>query len=72
VLINAEEVVAIFIRSTRFNQEAKRFAEESNVHINLIDGEDFISLWSEFYHKMNDDDKYSLPLHPIHFLGSNE
>jgi restriction system protein len=42
------------------------------VHIKLINGADLISMWQEFYPKMNDEDKNLLPLHPIYFLGSNE
>jgi restriction system protein len=71
-LINAGEEVGLFITSGRFTNEAERFAREANVHIKLIDGEELISLWQQFYEKMNDDDKYLLPLHPIYFLGSNE
>ena len=71
-LINSSEEVGMFITSGRFNNEAERFAREANVHIKLIDGEELISLWQQFYEKMNDDDKYLLPLHPIYFLGSTE
>lgn len=71
-LINAGEEVGLFVTSGRFSSEAERFAREANVHIKLIDGEELISLWQQFYGEMNDDDKYLLPLHPIYFLGSNE
>lgn len=71
-LINNGEEVGLFVTSGRFSNEAERFAREANVHIKLINGEELISLWQEFYNKMNDDDKNLLPLHPIYFLGSNE
>lgn len=71
-LVNGGEEVGMFVTSGKFSNEAERFAREANVHIKLIDGEEFISLWQEFYNEMNDDDKYLLPLHPIYFLGSNE
>lgn len=71
-LINNGEEVGLFVTSGRFSNEAERFAREANVHIKLINGEDLISLWQEFYSKMNDEDKNLLPLHPIYFLGSNE
>ena len=71
-LINGGEEVGMFITSGRFSNEAERFAREANVHIKLINGEELISLWQQFYEKMNDDDKYLLPLHPIYFLGSIE
>lgn len=71
-LINSGEEVGLFVTSGRFSNEAERFAREANVHIKLINGEDLISLWQEFYNKMNDEEKNLLPLHPIYFLGSNE
>lgn len=71
-LINSGEEVGLFVTSGRFSNEAERFAREANVHIKLINGEDLISLWQEFYEKMNDEGKNLLPLHPIYFLGSNE
>lgn len=71
-LVNAGEEVGLFVTSGRFSSESERFARESNVHIKLIDGEELISLWQQFYSKMNDEDKNMLPLHPIYFLGSNE
>ncbi|MBS1509558.1 MAG: restriction endonuclease [Bacteroidetes bacterium] len=71
-LINSGEEVGLFVTSGRFSNEAERFAREANVHIKLINGEELIGLWQEFYDKMNDEDKNLLPLHPIYFLGSNE
>jgi len=71
-LINSGEEVGLFVTSGRFSNEAERFAREANVHIKLINGEDFISLWQEFYNKMPDEDKTLLPLQSIYFLGSNE
>lgn len=71
-LINSGEEVGLFVTSGRFSNEAERFAREANVHIKLINGEELINLWQEFYEKMSDEDKNLLPLHPIYFLGSNE
>jgi restriction system protein len=71
-LINNGEEVGLFVTSGRFSNEAERFAREANVHIKLINGEEFISLWQDFYNEMSDEDKNLLPLHPIYFLGSNE
>jgi restriction system protein len=71
-LINSGEEVGLFVTSGRFSNEAERFAREANVHIKLINGEDFISLWQEFYNKMPDEDKSLLPLQYVYFLGSNE
>jgi restriction system protein len=71
-LINGGEEVGLFVTSGRFSNEAERFAREANVHIKLIDGEELIDLWQEFYNEMSDEDKNLLPLHPIYFLGSNK
>ncbi len=45
---------------------------ERMVHIRLLDLNDFVALWQEFYTKLNDEEKNLLPLHSIYFLGSNE
>ncbi len=71
-LINSGEEVGLFVTSGRFSNEAERFAREANVHIKLINGEDFISLWQEFYNQMPDEDKSLLPLQSIYFFVSNE
>ena len=71
-IINSGEEAGLFITSGRFSSEAARFARDANVHIKLINGEEFISLWQEFYSKMPDEDKSLLPLQSIYFLGSNE
>ncbi len=69
-LLNTGEEVGLFVTSGRFSNEAERFAREANIHVKLINGEEFIALWQEFYSKLPDEDKNLLPLHPIYFLGS--
>jgi restriction system protein len=71
-LVNSGDEVGLFVTSGRFSNEAERFAREANVHIKLIDGDELIALWQEFYNEMDDDDKYLLPLHKVYFLGSTE
>ena len=71
-LINHGEEVGLVVTSGRFTNEAERFAREANVHIKLINGEELISLWQEYYSKMPDEDKSLLPLQAIYFLGGNE
>ncbi len=71
-VINHGEEVGLFVTSGRFSSEAERFAREANVHIKLIDGEELISLWQQYYSKMPDEDKILLPLQAIYFLGGNE
>ena len=61
--------VGIFVTSGTFSRPARKEARESREHIELIDFERFISLWQEYYSKMNDEQKSYLPLYPIYFLG---
>ena len=71
-IISREGEVGLFVTSGRFTSEAEFFARAADVHIRLIDLNDFVALWQEFYKKLDDEDKNLLPLHPIYFLGSNE
>ena len=64
--------VGIFVTSGQFSKPAIKEARNSREHIELIDFERFISLWTEYYSKMTDDQKNMLPLHPVYFLGTNE
>lgn len=64
--------VGIFVTSGSFSKPAMKEARESREHIELIDFERFLSLWIEYYAELTDEQKNMLPLHPIHFLGSNE
>ncbi len=64
--------IALFVTSGSFSLDAKSTATSSREFIRLIDGEDFIAMWKEYYPKMNDDDKNMLPLKQISFLGGNE
>jgi restriction system protein len=71
-LLNKDGDVGLFVTSGNFTAEAQRSARESHRHIKLIDIDDFIALWVEFYSLLTDEDKNLLPLHPICFLGSND
>ncbi|MBK9246782.1 MAG: restriction endonuclease [Ignavibacteria bacterium] len=71
-LLNKDGDIGLFVTSGYFTSESERSARESHRHIKLLDIDNFIALWQEFYSKLTDDDKNMLPLHPIYFLGSNE
>ncbi|TRZ75314.1 MAG: Mrr restriction system protein [Bacteroidetes bacterium] len=71
-LLNKDGDIGLFVTSGYFTSEAERCARESHRHIKLLDIDNFITLWQEFYNQMTDEDKNLLPLHPIYFLGSNE
>jgi restriction system protein len=71
-LLNKDGDIGLFVTSGTFTSEAERSARESHRHIKLLDIENFIDLWQEFYMNLTDDDKNMLPLHSIYFLGSND
>ena len=64
--------IALFVTSGTFSPDAKTTGTSSREFIRLIDGDEFIDMWLEFYDKMTDDDKNMLPLKRIAFLGNNE
>lgn len=71
-LLNKDGDIGLFVTTGYFTSEAERSARESHRHIKLLDIDNFITLWLEFYPKMKDEDKNLLPLQPIYFLGSND
>jgi len=64
--------IALFVTSGTFSPDAKTSGTSSREFIRLIDGDEFIDMWLEFYDKMSDDDKNMLPLKRISFLGNND
>ena len=64
--------IALFVTSGTFSPDAKTTGTSSREFIRLIDGDEFIDMWLEFYDKMTDEDKNMLPLKRIAFLGNNE
>lgn len=64
--------VGLFVTSGRFTNDAERTARDSHKHIKLLDIDNFIELWQEFYPQLKDEEKNLLPLHKVYFLGSNE
>ncbi len=71
-LLHKDNEVGLFVTSGQYSPDAERFARESHIHIELIDFEKFVELWTEFYNKMTDEDKIMLPIQPIYFLGAVE
>jgi restriction system protein len=70
--LNKDGDVGLFVTSGSFTSEAEKFSRSSHIHIKLIDFDNLIDLWQEFYSKFTDEEKNIHPLHPIYFLGSNE
>jgi len=64
--------IALFVTSGTYSADARNAATGSEKFVRLIDGDEFIEMWQEYYNKMSDEDKNMLPLKRISFLGSNE
>lgn len=64
--------IALFVTSGSYSADARNAATGNDKFIRLIDGDDFIEMWQEYYNKMTDEDKNLLPLRRIAFLGTNE
>lgn len=64
--------IALFVTSGTFSPDAKSTSTSSREFVRLIDGDEFIDMWQEYYDRMTDEDKNMLPLKRISFLGSNE
>lgn len=60
--------VGIVITSGTFTNEAKKEARNSHTPVRLIDIDEFISLWLQYYSGMNEEDKQLLPIIPIYFV----
>ena len=71
-LLNKDGEIGLFVTSGHYSPDSEKEARASHTHCRLIDFNDFILLWQQFYHKLNDEEKNMLPLHPIYFLGTNE
>lgn len=64
--------IALFVTSGTYSTDAKHAASSGDKFIRLIDGDEFIEMWQDYYDKMSDEDKNMLPLKRISFLGNNE
>lgn len=64
--------IALFVTSGTFSSDARSTALNSKEYVRIIDGDEFIDMWQQYYDKMTDEDKNMLPLKRISFLGINE
>ena len=62
--------VALFVTTSDYSKDTK--AEMQGKCIRLINGNEFINLWIEFYPKMSDEDKDRLPLKYVAFLDKHD
>ena len=70
--LSKEGEVGLFVTSGKFSSNSEQLSRSSHPHVKLIDFEEFISLWQEFYDNLTDEEKNWLPLQKIYFLGTNE
>jgi len=63
-----EGEVGVVITSGTFTNDAKREARNSHTPLRLIDIDEFIALWLEYYPSMKEEDKQLLPIIPIYFV----
>jgi len=70
--LQKEGDVGIFVSTGGFTSDAKGAAINAHLHVELIDLDQFINLWQEFYKKLPDEDKNLMPLVPIYFLSPTE
>lgn len=68
-LLQKDGDVGIFVSTGGFTPDAKSTARGSHVHVELMDLERFIDLWRQFYEKLSDEDKATLPLIPVYFMA---
>jgi len=71
-ILQKDGEVGIVVSSGGFTPDAISEAKSAHVHIELIDLDNFINLWQEFFKKLSDEDKNLLPLIPIYFLAPTE
>lgn len=61
--------VGIIVTTSDFTTDAQAEARQSEKSIRLINGEEFIQLWLQYYDKMTTDDKNRMPLFPVYMLN---
>lgn len=67
-----EGEVGIIVTSGTFTNDAKREARNSHTPLRLIDVDEFLSLWIEYYPSMKEEDKSLMPIVPIYFIKPNQ
>lgn len=63
--------VGIIVTSGTFTNDAKREARNSHTPLRLIDVDEFISLWIQYYSSMKEEERMIMPIVPIYFIKSN-
>jgi len=65
-----DEDVGIFVTTSTFTRDAQDEARtQQNRKVSLLDIENLVELWIEYYEKLDDSARRRLPLKPIYFLA---
>ncbi len=62
--------VGLIVTSGTFTSESKKEARGGHRCLRLIDIDEFIDLWIQYYDRMSEEDKSMLPIIPVYFLKS--
>ena len=60
--------VGVFVCTSGFSSNGREFARNAAKRMRLIDMEEFIRLWIEFYPKLSEEGRNRLPLYTVHFF----
>lgn len=70
ILVKIGEI-GLLVSSGTFTNEAKREARSLSSRIRLIDIDELIKLWVDYFPKMTEEDKSLMPIIPIYFIKPN-
>ncbi|MDB5409651.1 MAG: restriction endonuclease [Rhodospirillales bacterium] len=68
-IVRAERDIGIFVSTAGFSSDANREARHGSSHIELIDLDRFLELWTGHYEQLAADDKALLPLRRVYLLA---
>ena len=67
-LLKTNTDIGVFVCASDFPRGCHDEVNKESKRLRLIDGNEFIRLWIEFYSKMPEEDRKRLPLYMVHFL----
>lgn len=70
ILVKTGEI-GLLVSSGTFTSEAKRESRSLSSHIRLVDIDELIKLWVDYFPKMTEEDKALMPIIPIYFVKPN-
>lgn len=71
-ILSKSDDVGIFATSGRFTNECYFETRRGHKPMRLIDMEELIDLWIQFYPNMSDEDKAELPIAPVYYLNNDK